>query len=207
LFIEPRFSLLQHSSLSIGAASSEEDDEAEDSEAEITYTQFRSTFHRTVILGGPGGGKSTTIQNICYEFSKALLLAIDFPDRDSIDPFRQRIPIRVILRSFESKRSENRSLGVSEFIVDELYVLIDESREKVELFLRYSLATGTAIILFDGLDEVLGVGSRRNYVELVEQFANQFPATAVLVTSRHVGYLDSPPVSRFQMFIFGASRA
>lgn len=89
-------------------------------------------------------------------------------------------------------------MSVSDYIVDELAETIDDARPAIEQFARYSFATGTAIVLFDGLDEVLDVGSRRNYVEIVEQFANQFPATAVLVTSRHVGYTDSPLSPEFQ---------
>lgn len=199
LFIEPRFSRLDYNLLSGSNKENQNDTEVEEeSVIEITYAHLRSIFHRTVILGDPGGGKSTTIQNICYEFSKALSLAINFPDRESSDPIRQRVPLRVVLRAFENKRSANHSLSVLEFITDELAELIDQPRGNIEKFARYSLATGTAIVLFDGLDEVLDVGNRRNYVELVEQFATQFPATSILVTSRYVGYVDAPLSPDFQ---------
>jgi hypothetical protein len=201
LFIEPRFSCFDYdvlSGLGVKAKQNSTTEDEEEAVSEVSYSLFRSTFHRTVILGDPGGGKSTTIQNLCFEFSKALSLAVEYPNRDDTDPFRQRMPLRVVLRALESRHTSNRSLTILDFIIDEISELVDEPRQVLEQFIRYSLATGTAIVLFDGLDEVLNVGSRRSYVGIVEQFSHQFPATGVLVTSRYVGYMDAPLSPDFQ---------
>lgn len=63
MFIEPRFSCLEYNSLAETKNKTKQNTAEQDIPAvEIPYGQFRSTFHRTVILGDPGGGKSTTIQ-------------------------------------------------------------------------------------------------------------------------------------------------
>ena len=77
-------------------------------------------------------------------------------------------------------------------IVDEMCDVLDDDRAIVEELAKYCLISGTAVVLFDGLDEVLSIKTRREYVELVEQFANTFPATSIVVTSRFVRYMDAP---------------
>ena len=63
----------------------------------VGYSELRSTIGRTVISGDPGGGKSTTVQHICFEFARSMALAIEHPDRKGIDASRQRLPIGIWL--------------------------------------------------------------------------------------------------------------
>jgi hypothetical protein len=53
------------------------------------------------------------------------------------------------------------------------------------------LSTGSAVLAFDGLDEILATAQRREFVDLVTSFCDQFPLCPVLVTSRLVGYDDA----------------
>jgi hypothetical protein len=194
LFIEPNFTRLNYDELSVPTRSKSRN--APSSRPEdlfrIGYAELRNTLRRTVILGDPGGGKSTTVQHICFEFARLVSLAIEHPDRKGIDPTRQRLPIRIVLRAFETRKRQHSSLSILDVIVDEMSELLSEERAEVEEFIKYCLISGTAVVLFDGLDEVLSVKSRREFVEFIEQFADTFPSASIMVTSRFVGYMDAP---------------
>ena len=70
----------------------------------IPYVQFKTTVHRAVILGDPGGGKSTLTQLLRFDNSNSILLEASFPGRPEIDSAELRIPLRVISRSFDKRR-------------------------------------------------------------------------------------------------------
>ena len=42
----------------------------------VTYSEFRDTFSRALVLGDPGGGKSTLCQYICFEMARQSSLAL-----------------------------------------------------------------------------------------------------------------------------------
>jgi predicted NACHT family NTPase len=50
------------------------------------------------------------------------------------------------------------------------------------------LLTGRAVVIFDGLDELLDAGRRADVTSRVEHFCVEYPLVPVLVTSRVVGY-------------------
>ncbi|MGJ5206039.1 NACHT domain-containing protein [Bradyrhizobium sp. HKCCYLR20261] len=194
LFIEPRFTRLNYDELSIPKRTGKKSVNTESNQDafEIGYGELRNTLRRTVILGDPGGGKSTTVQHICFEFARFVSLSIEHFERKGIDPARQRVPLRLVLRAFETRKRQNPNLSILESIIEDLQDLLNDERQEIEEFVRYSLISGTAVVLFDGLDEVLSIKTRREYVELIEQFANTFPAASIVVTSRFVGYMDAP---------------
>lgn len=202
LFIEPRFERLNYDELAIPQSKkkSQYRPPEEDDLFMVGYADFRNSFKRAVILGDPGGGKSTTVQNICFELSRSLELALEHPDRDGIDASRQRIPFRIVLRAFETKRKLDASYSLFDMIVDEISEIAPEDRTLLVQFIKYCLVSGTSVVLFDGLDEVLNVNTRRNYVELIEQFANAYPSPSVAVTSRYVGYMDAPLDPQYECF-------
>jgi hypothetical protein len=46
-----------------------------------SYLQLKTTVHRTVILGDPGGGKSTLTQLLCFDNSNSIMLEANFPGK------------------------------------------------------------------------------------------------------------------------------
>jgi len=50
------------------------------------------------------------------------------------------------------------------------------------------LLTGRAVVIFDGLDELLDTSRRADVTTRVERFCAEYPLAPVLVTSRQVGY-------------------
>jgi predicted NACHT family NTPase len=69
------------------------------------------------------------------------------------------------------------------------------------------LLTGRAVVIFDGLDELIDPSRRRDVSDLVEQFCSAYPLTSVMVTSRLVGYdqarLDDTQFSCYRLGAFG----
>jgi hypothetical protein len=120
---------------------------------------------RTVLLGDPGGGKSTACNVIAWR-------AEDF------------VPFVVVLRTF----------------VDDKQSVVDyiESRLSVHYqcpapphAVEGLLLSGRAVVIFDGLDELIDTSKRRQVTERVELFCTRYPLTKVLVTSRRVGYEEA----------------
>jgi hypothetical protein len=173
----------------------------------ITYNDFRSGFRRAVVLGDPGGGKSTLCQYLCYHLSKQSNLAqqLDNSQRTAYDgKFDQqfmKVPLRVVLRSFESVRVTSPQLSIFDYIVNDLKTVSNAtSLTHLQDFLRYTLMYGYAVLAFDGLDEILNTATRRDFVDLVTEFCDEFPLCPVFVTSRVVGYEDAPLREDFEEF-------
>jgi len=147
-------------------------------------------FSRIVVLGDPGGGKSTLMQSLCFELATKSLK--NFQDKGEDLGFSHRVPMRVILRDFERARVANSQLSIFDFIVNEALHGVTVDRSAMAYTLSYLLSSGKVLLAFDGLDEILKVGLRRQFVDLVMQFVTQYPLCPVIVTSRLVGYDRAP---------------
>ncbi|MFL6138520.1 MAG: NACHT domain-containing protein [Frankiaceae bacterium] len=134
-----------------------------------------TNYRRSVLLGSPGAGKSTTAGVIVYQLAKT----------------RESIPFVVTLRSYVKDFDESRS------IVQHLEASLNSRCQTPPPagFVNQLLLSGRAIVVFDGLDELLETSKRRDVREAVESFCELYPAAPVLVTSRVVGY-DQAPLSR-----------
>ena len=139
---------------------------------------------RTVLLGDPGGGK-TTATNVLANF---------FAREDGL-----RVPFVVTLREYAAKTPLEWS--VAEHIGQNLKAVYQSPVP--DGLVERLLVTGRAVVIFDGLDELLDTSHRRNVSERVEQFCSAYPLTPVLVTSRVVGYdqarLDDSQFSCYQL--------
>ncbi len=143
---------------------------------------------RSVLLGDPGGGKTTAANVLMHYFAS--------------DPQR-RVPFLVTLRDYASDRSPQRS--VVEYIEDVLktFYQIPPPAGLVDLL----LLAGRAVVIFDGLDELLEAGWRADVTSRVEHFCVEYPLVPVLVTSRVVGYdqarLDDRQFTCYRLGGFG----
>ena len=124
---------------------------------------------RTVLLGDPGGGKTTATNVLAYYFAS--------------DPTR-KVPFLVTLREYAAK--EPPELSVASHIEQTLKTLYQSAAP--DGLVERLLLTGRALVIFDGLDELLDTSRRREVSDRVEQFCSAYPLTRVLVTSRVVGY-------------------
>lgn len=76
----------------------------------ITYSDLKLSFSRIVILGDPGGGKSTICQNLCFDLAKQAASAIASNAKPTAQ--LQKFPIRIVLRAFEKARTAETQLSL-----------------------------------------------------------------------------------------------
>jgi len=128
-----------------------------------------------VVLGDPGSGKSTLLKYL------ALRLA-----RDPNAP----LPILLPLNAY-AKTLAGRDINLQNYL-PEYFAGRAEGVAALGPLFKEALATGKAVILLDGLDEVQS--NRAALVGKVEAFAHEAlkRGNRVLVTSRLVGYRDAP---------------
>lgn len=135
----------------------------------LTVADLPRLIDRTILLGDPGGGKTTAacvLMNLCAG-----------------DP-TAKIPFLVTLGEYAAKSPPERS------IVEHIEHALSTSYEcrppngLVERLLR----TGSALVIFDALDELLDNSRRRGVSKRIEQFCSAYPLVPVLVTSREIGY-------------------
>ena len=142
------------------------------------------SIDRTVLLGDPGGGKTTATSVLANSLAR--------------DPAGQ-VPFIVTLRDYAAKDPPERSVaGHIGHTLETLYQCAAPDG-----LIERLLLTGRAIVIFDGLDELLDTSRRRDVSELVEQFCAAYPLAPVLVTSRLVGYdqarLDDDQFTCYQL--------
>ncbi len=124
---------------------------------------------RSVLLGDPGGGKTTAANVLMHYFA-----------RNPVGP----TPFLVTLRDYASANPPERSVaGHVEHILETFY----QCPAPAGLVDRL-LLTGRAVVIFDGLDELLDTSRRADVTRRVERFCAEYPLVPVLVTSRLAGY-------------------
>ncbi len=147
----------------------------------------RSTFfasaYRAVILGNPGAGKSTLAIKLCYDLAHNYAQRL-FAGR------KELTPILVTLRQYGADRKERRC-SLLEFIETEAKTTYQQPSVPQQAF-HYLLLTGRAMVIFDGLDELLDTSYRQEIRSDIELFCHLYPSVPILVTSREVGYGQAP---------------
>ncbi|MEQ8385550.1 MAG: NACHT domain-containing protein [Coleofasciculus sp. A1-SPW-01] len=156
----------------------------------LKITTFLDSIYRAVLLGNPGGGKSTFTQKFAH------VLATCYSER----PFagRQVTPILVILRDYGAKKKE-LNCSIVQYI--ETKANSDYQTPPPPGAFEYLILTGRVVVIFDGLDELLDTSYRREISSDIELFCNLYPSVPVLVTSREVGYDQAPlDPEKFEVF-------
>ncbi|MFF5293047.1 NACHT domain-containing protein [Paractinoplanes globisporus] len=97
------------------------------------------------------------------------------------------VPFIVVLRDFASHRHEQ---SIVEYLEQRArtYYQCDLSASLIESL----LLAGRAIVIFDGLDELINTSMRRQVSDVVRLFCERFPLAPTLITSRIVGYDQAP---------------
>jgi hypothetical protein len=123
---------------------------------------------------------------------------------DLINGIHARVPFFVVLRDYaENARGADRVSLIEylEAICNSPYGINPPAHA-----IEYLLLNDRALVVFDGLDELIDTSLRRDVVQAVEGFAYRYPTTPIVVTSRRIGYeeasLDSDlfPVAQLKEF-------
>ncbi|TWP52012.1 NACHT domain-containing protein [Lentzea tibetensis] len=165
LYVEPH--LVRHTN-----------DMAAESAEHLLPTDVLAGYLRTVILGDPGGGKSTLAARLACHVAGSR-----HRDGDA------KVPFLVVMREF-AQRFEREQLSIARY----LHVMVGARYqiEPTDDCVEFLLLNGRAVVIFDGLDELLDTSLRRRVTEAVEAFAHACPTATLLVTSRRVGYEQAP---------------
>lgn len=157
----------------------------------IKRSSFQSSSERIVLLGDPGGGKSTIAKKICSEIARSAMNGASI------------LPVFVRLRSYVAAKSLDPSMTLFGFIsgIGKDYCP-SVSHAVLDTYVQYWLQTGRCYIVFDGLDEVLTVANRATVSAEIQAFADRYPLSMLLVTSRYVGY-DVAPLQQFSHYGVG----
>ena len=151
-------------------------------EETLPLEEFRNRIHRAVLLGDPGGGKSALAAKLSHD------LAARFAER--LLRNRQLTPLHVILRDYGAAKRE-QPLSILQFIAATAESDFQLASLPYAAF-DYMLLNGHAVVILDGLDELLDTSFRQAITSDIELFCELYPSTPVLVTSRKVGYDQAP---------------
>ena len=135
-----------------------------------------------VILGDPGSGKTTLLH----------YLALCEARKNAADP-GARLPIFVPLAAYDDwLRCRPGALSLGDFLA--AFYKDWRSLPGLGPLFRRALDDGRALVLFDGLDEVLDVTTRRHIADQVGALIQvEAPrGNRFVVTSRIVGYREAP---------------
>ncbi len=169
----------------------------------VTVLEAARDFHRLVLLGDPGGGKSTFVRLMAAQLATSLLGEGPAPFEGSAG----LLPVLVTLRDLtpvlqslkpESLSGVDRQATLAQVLRDR--VLADLKRLEVEDFaegLRKTLCEGQVLLILDGLDEV-PAALRRQVRECIHAALKQYHPARVMVTCRIRSYVGEAVLPAFE---------
>lgn len=133
---------------------------------------------RLVLLGDPGAGKSTLVRLVALALSGGTATG-------ALEPLDGRVPLVVELREYAAGDWRERTF---EDFLDHLHTTNGMAPPRAVT--ERLLASGRAVVFFDGLDELFDPPAREQVGHRIADFASRYRAAGVqvAVTSRVIGY-------------------
>lgn len=155
-----------------------------------------TSSNRMVLLGDPGGGKSTFVDHLCLCLANHKLAPSEgwltrLPEWP--ENWSNLIPIPIVLREFsawvEKKAPEKKGSGL--FLEYLRFRLEQVALDSLYDELRSALFKGNALLLLDGLDEVPVNEKLNNRIKgVITDLPKAFRDTPMLVTCRVLSYQE-----------------
>ncbi len=139
-------------------------------DSQVDVDAFQRQVDRTVLLGDPGGGKSTLSNYLTSTWAA--------------DPSAP-VPFHITLREFANRKTAT-GLSIADYIAEVLSGRFQHAAP--DGLIDDLLVSGGAVVVLDGLDELIDTSIRREISGVVELFAEKYPLCGLFVTSRRVGY-------------------
>ena len=157
----------------------------------ITASEAIAALPRLVILGQPGGGKSTLVNYLAAQLAQQRLGTNDtsLPDWPAE---KTPIPVRIVLRRFAEWLAAEKRSGTAGDVWDYLFYMLERwgCADSCD-GLRHTLIESGGIVFFDGLDEIRDPAARQKIIKgAVVDFAAAEKQCQVMVTSRPYAYTE-----------------
>lgn len=159
----------------------------------VSLAQVIKENNRIVILGDPGAGKTTLMRFLSLNYSITIKEHRErVYDREGNDYGKVMFPVFVRIANFADAFSRNRSLTFRDYLLTS-YDGGDVDRNIMWHVISSAISSGEAIVLLDGLDEIVDASDRAEIGRRLEQFvASCHSRTNVIITSRIAGYREAP---------------
>lgn len=153
---------------------------------------------RVVILGDPGAGKTTLMRFLALQFAKASrdgLPAVG--DKEGNDYGAAQLPILLRISDYADALAKGSHAHLRDFLAQSFANL----GVPLGRVFNERLDAGGALILLDGLDEVIDRTDRSLIAREIESFISAIDRrNRVIVTSRIAGYRESPLDAAFSLY-------
>lgn len=164
----------------------------EEKQTPIQATEAAAVIQHLVLLGQPGGGKSTLVNHMATELARWRMADPKARELPGWEEEKPPLPVRIILRQFaawlNAARREDPAGLVWEYLRHQF-----EEWECADYFdsAKRILTGDGGVIFFDGLDEVIETDEekkRDRILAAVQAFSKTLPQCRVLVTCREYAY-------------------
>jgi formylglycine-generating enzyme required for sulfatase activity len=162
-------------------------------EAPMSVGERLATSKHLVVLGDPGGGKTTMLRWLATTYLLRHLgdpVADQIPDVETL-PAQPWFPVLIRCRDIGAEDLCRSFSDVLTIQLRKTGLRRDEARI-MDAIIDERIAKGEILLLIDGLDEITDRTVRMMFCEELERVAARYPETPILVTSRIVGYREMP---------------
>jgi hypothetical protein len=141
-----------------------------------TIGQAMQAERRLVILGGPGGGKTTLLRYLVLTYARRLAY-------DRLELGENLLPIFLSIQELQQALAADKSGGLPQLLATH-YAQLSSRLEPPPRFFDTRLSKGRCLVLFDGLDEVADPHQRLELANWIDTQVSIYAGNRFVLTSR-----------------------